>query len=333
MSMSSTFEVNKRYRQIAIIALETFPHLQNATIELLAHSENVTFRVVDNAINKTYILRINRPGYHSKKEIESEIQWIHSLQQELPFEIAKPLPNRFGHYIQETLYEGLCYYSSLFTYLSGIAPNEQDEHTFPEHFYKLGIITAKLHNQTERNYQQYKQFDRITWNFDTLIGATPKWGRWQEGLGMTAERESLFQRVENTIRNRIKTFGQEGSRFGLIHSDLRFANLLVEKDQLKVLDFDDCGFGWYLYDLAASLSFIEHQPYVPQLIESWLKGYRQLRKLSMEEENEIPTFILMRRLQLIAWVGSRDNETTRAMSAAYTEQTDRLALDYLLKFE
>lgn len=52
---------------------------------------------------------------------------------------------------------------------------------------------------------------------------------------------------------------------------------------------------------------------MPDLIQAWLKGYRKVRALSKEEELEIPTFIMMRRLQLIAWIGSRENETTREL--------------------
>lgn len=333
MLTSITTPTHNPYDPIARAALQAFPHLRKATIQLVMQSENITFRVIDCTTNQSYILRINRPGYHSKKEIESEIQWIRLLQQEMPFEIAMPIPDVEGHFIQETLYEGIGYYSTLFTYLEGVTPDEQHEQTFPQHFYQLGMMTAKLHNHVERHHERYETFDRITWDFETLIGPAAKWGKWQEGRGMTAERERLFQRAVQTMSHRMRAFGQEPSRFGLIHSDLRFANLLVENERIQVIDFDDCGFGWYLYDLAAALSFIEHQPYVPQLIESWLRGYRQLRTLSEEEENEIPTFILMRRLQLIAWIGSRDNDTTRAMGEAYTQQTDALVIHYLQQYE
>jgi len=36
-------------------------------------------------------------------------------------------------------------------------------------------------------------------------------------------------------------------------ADLPPGNLLVHKDQLAVIDFDDAGFGWHHYDLAVAL--------------------------------------------------------------------------------
>ena len=44
---------------------------------------------------------------------------------------------------------------------------------------------------------------------------------------------------------------------------MRLANLLVDGRDVSVIDFDDCGFGWFMYDLGSSVSFIEHDPTVP----------------------------------------------------------------------
>ncbi len=100
-----------------------------------------------------------------------------------------------------------------------------------------------------------------------------------------------------------------------------------------MIDFDDCGFGWFLYDLATSVSFIEHMPYLEELIASWVKGYSKIRLLSDEENEMIPTFILMRRLQLISWIGSRDNDTTRLLGENYTLQSDALVKAYVEKYQ
>jgi Ser/Thr protein kinase RdoA (MazF antagonist) len=213
--------------------------------------------------------------------------------------------------------------------LEGEAPNEDNQQGLISQFEMLGAITAQLHEHSIANWEQLLHVRRLTWDYDTILGQSPKWGRWQDGLAITPERAELFTKVSDKIKTRLERFGKAPTRYGLIHSDLRLANLLVERDQIKVIDFDDCGFGWYLYDLATSLSFIEHKSYVPELIASWLKGYRSVRPLSEEEEQEIPSFILMRRLQLIAWVGSRDNETTRELGSGFTEDTDELAEKYL----
>ena len=85
---------------------------------------------------------------------------------------------------------------------------------------------------------------------------------------------------------------------------MRLANLLVGLDQTRLIDFDDCGWGWFMYDFAAAISFIEDDPRIPSLKNAWVKGYRSVRELSNEQEAEIDTFVMLRRMSLLAWIGS-----------------------------
>jgi Ser/Thr protein kinase RdoA (MazF antagonist) len=113
---------------------------------------------------------------------------------------------------------------------------------------------------------------------------------------------------------------------------MRLANLLVaaEHSGVTVIDFDDCGFSWFLYDLGASLSFIEDDPRVPELIDAWATGYRTVAPLTAAEDAELATFVLFRRLLLVAWVGSHaDTELARSLGAQFTATSCDLAEKYL----
>jgi len=143
----------------------------------------------------------------------------------------------------------------------------------------------------------------------------------------------LFARTAELIRDRLASYGRGPGRFGLAHCDLRLDNLLVDKGEIKVIDFDDCGFSWYMYDAATALSFYEHLPQVPGLIESWLEGYRTVSAVSRAEEEEIPTFMMLRRLLLVAWVGSHaETALARSLGVSYTDQTVALCLAYIKRF-
>ena len=147
---------------------------------------------------------------------------------------------------------------------------------------------------------------------------------------MTPEIESLFERTVNLIGERLKKFGKGHDRFDLIHCDMRLANLLIDDDTTKVIDFDDCGFGWLLYDCATTVSFFEHKPEVPELISAWVRGYRKVIDLPEEDEREIPTFIMLRRLLLVAWIGSHsETELARSMGVEYTKGTVPLCEKYI----
>jgi Ser/Thr protein kinase RdoA (MazF antagonist) len=85
-----------------------------------------------------------------------------------------------------------------------------------------------------------------------------------------------------------------------------------------------------MYDAATPLSFYEHEPHVPELVESWKTGYRRIRKLSHDDEDLIATFIMLRRLLLVAWIGTRrDTELAKSMGVGYSEGTVSLCERYL----
>jgi Ser/Thr protein kinase RdoA (MazF antagonist) len=321
------------FHEVTKKSLGLYPKLTNANIELLNYSENATYLVRDFANNEKYILRVNRPGYHTKEEIESELIWLKSINRDSPIVVSLPFPGSNWEDVQEVYLhdEQSPFYCTLFAFLEGESPSEENEQELIVQFENLGEITAHLHNHSI-NWKPSQKINRWYWDYEKVIGNEPIWGRWQDGKGITPQRLELFQKVTEVIKHRLDQYGKSNDRFGLIHADLRLPNLIIEDKVIKVIDFDDCGFSWYMFDLATSLSFIEHQPFVPDLIRAWVKGYRKVRPLSKQEEDEIPTFILMRRLMLIAWVGSHDNPTSQGLGSKYTEQTDALVISYLERF-
>lgn len=334
MNDPSNYDPLEFYHQMAGRALEKYSGTHQATVRLLNYSENITY-LVENAVDPTrMILRVNRPGYHTKKELEAELIWIDSLMESSAIMVPEPIAGRNGEYVQTIATDnfGNPYHCVMFSFLAGYTPDEENEKGLVNQFVKLGEITAILHNQS-RDWTGASLLNRPTWDFETMLGTKAKWGKWQDGVAMTPDRKLIFQKVSKTIEERLNEFGKSSDRFGLIHADLRLANLLVDDDLIKVIDFDDCGFSWYLYDLATALSFIEHKEYVPDLIQAWLSGYKKIRPLSKEDEAEIPTFIMLRRLLLVAWVGSHfDNDTAKSMGAEFTDQTVDLAKKYLADF-
>jgi Ser/Thr protein kinase RdoA (MazF antagonist) len=135
------------------------------------------------------------------------------------------------------------------------------------------------------------------------------------------------------LRERLAAYGETSRTFGLVHADLRCANLIIDGGRLSVIDFDDCGFSWYLYDFAAAISFLEHEPYIPELLDAWIAGYRTVVPLSDEETAIIPTFIMLRRMLLTAWLASHsETPTAEQLGKGYTEGTVALARAFLADY-
>ena len=90
-----------------------------------------------------------------------------------------------------------------------------------------------------------------------------------------SSNRQLFGRTAEVDRSPAATVRQRPPTVSALSTaDLRLANLLIDGEAVKVIDFDDCGFGWHMYDAATPVSFYEHEPQVPRLLEAWLKGYR-----------------------------------------------------------
>ena len=174
---------------------------------------------------------------------------------------------------------------------------------------------------------------RPVWDCDTMLGPHALWGDWRVFAGFTPQERVLLERAETRIRAALAAYGKPRERFGLIHADMRLANLLVEGDILKLLDFDDCAYSWHLFDLAASLSFIEGRPDLPDLIAAWLEGYQAASTAYPLEEADmavIPSLIMMRRLQLTAWLATRhDSDPVPALLSVWKQDTLALAVRYL----
>jgi len=302
------------------------------SVEMINLSENATYKV-EAPDGRRWALRIHRDGYHSKTAIASELAWLMDLRDTGVVVTPRPVKGRDGEIIQVVAHPRMSRprHVVLSEWETGSEPGIGEDLSEP--FEILGEVTARMHIHT-RQWKRPAWFERHTWDFETSLGeAKPHWGRWRDGMGIDAAKAKLFGRTVDLIGARLRAYGKGPERFGLIHCDLRLANLLVDGKTVKVIDFDDCGFGWYMYDAATPVSFYEHEPQVPGLIESWKKGYRRALALPKSDEAEIPTFIMLRRLLLVAWIGSHsETDLAKSMGIPYTEGTVGLCEDYLRRF-
>jgi Ser/Thr protein kinase RdoA (MazF antagonist) len=70
---------------------------------------------------------------------------------------------------------------------------------------------------------------------------------------------------------------------------------------VRAIDFDDCGWGHYTYDLAVTLSELRWRPDSAALRAGLLRGYRAVRPLSTGYERYLETFQGLRMLLLVLW--------------------------------
>ncbi len=284
-------------------------------------SENATY-ALDDGGRRALALRFYRPGVRSDDAIRSEIAWIEALGRDRVVRTPAPVAGRDGAVLRR-FPDGQRAVAFRWSDGKELAP----EADLPSRFRALGAIAARLHVHARR-WSPPRFFTRPRWDLDAMIGRTMLWGDYRAAPGLAGSGRAVLERAAARVAGTLDRVGTGADRFGLVHGDLRLANILADGDALTVIDFDDCGFSWLAYDFAASASFLEHLPVLPALGASWCAGYRTVAPFA--DEAILPTLVMLRRLLLTAWVGSHpEAETARTLGADFAAGTVRIAETFL----
>jgi Ser/Thr protein kinase RdoA (MazF antagonist) len=316
--------------QLAAAALPRYGLSPAATAELCNVSENHTYKVTDPETGRSYALRVHRPGYRTARQIESELEWQDALRGDGAVDTCVAVRTPEGERVIAVADDDIGeHHVVMFDWLDGAEPDPDGDEVIAG-FRLLGAVSARMHAHA-RAWTRPAGFQRPAWDYQHTIGTRGHWGAWQDGLGMGPEERRLLARLDAVIAGRLAAYGRTPERFGLVHADIRLANLLVDDGHVRVIDFDDSGYAWFMYDFATTVSFMEDHPRVPELRDAWLEGYRSVAPLDAADEAELDTFVMLRRLLLVAWIGSHHTFATEAaeLGAGFTAGTCALAERYL----
>ena len=308
-------------------ALRRYGLSAQRTARLINLSENATYLVEDPGTGTTAVLRVHRPDYHTAPAIGSELDWLTDLGAHTPVSTPAIVATEDGERVVTVDVDGAPRHAVLFAFVDGAAPDETVLRAGD--FATLGQITAVMHRHAKA-WRRPAGFTRFAWDFHHALGGAARWGRWQDGIGVGPHEEDVLGPAAEVVRERLAAYGTTPERYGLIHADLRLANLLVDGDRVNVIDFDDCGLGWFMFDFGAAVSFLEHDPRLAEWQDAWLHGYRREEPIPAADEAMIPTFVMMRRLQLVAWMGSHSHSREcQEIGPGYTGGSCDLAERYL----
>lgn len=297
------------YQPAALQALESFP-VDIEDIGLIAHSENVTFRVSVHGSDTDYVLRLHRPGYNTLEELDSERLWTRKLC-EAGISVPASLRTRHGkHFVLTDIpAAGEQRYAGMTNWMEGTPLNEYLESTTDREerqgiFRRIGEIAATAHNQTV-DWTAPPGFTRRTLDIDGLLGEAPHWGRFWEHTALSAADRRLLRRARDKLRAALGTYGRNAENFGLIHADLHAENIVYRHGKLSLIDFDDSAYGWHMYDIASALFEEQHVADFDALRAALLDGYRSVRPLASRDIDILRTFMLIRGMAIVGWFHER----------------------------
>jgi len=295
-------------RRAANRALSTYG-IEPISISLLTHLYNTTFAVTGQDGTR-YVLRIHRSHGNpihpvpTQAMIESELWWLERLRTDLDISVSAPVRTPEGAGVVGVAVEGmpeerLCV---LFRWLDGRFLHHR---LMPAHLERVGRLTGRLHDHSA-GLSVPSGFGRQ--RVDEAAGETEEatvrlfadhWSA--EGAEVIGSMFARAHRVQEEL-------GRGPEVFGLVHGDIHQENYLFDGEAVRLIDFDDSGWGYYLYDLAVTVHEIDFLPRGPALQAAFLAGYRHIRDLSAAQQAMIEPFYLLRELQTTTWfLQERDN--------------------------
>jgi len=295
--------------------------------------ENAVFRV-DLAGGGRAVLRVHRHGYHSDAALDSEFVWLRALEA-AGIRVPRVIRSRHGRDFEVVECTPAARQVDVFEWIEGrqLGSVESgvgtDAAVIADQYAQIGVLAARMHNQTE-GWAPPPSFRRHAWDVAGLLGEAPLWGRFWELEALSHSQRNLLLELRSAARADLEAFGQAPDRYGLIHADLVPENLLVDGDRVCVIDFDDAGFGWHLFELATSLYFISGESVYGAAREALLRGYRSERALPAAAVERLPLFLAVRATTYLGWVHTRPgSETAREFTPFLMERACAVAEEYL----
>lgn len=295
--------------------------------KLFKNRENAVFSV-EREDGTRVALRIHRAAYHSDSALRSELYWMAELARSgIP--VPPVIPASDGSLFVHAQASGIpeIRQVDMLGWLStspAAVPGVGDPH-----YYQVGQLAARLHEQGAR-IALPDGFARHSWDEAGLIGQDPLWGRFWDLPALSADQRALVLAARESALPALAAFGKSDARYGMIHGDLIRDNILEDDGRLQAIDFDDCGFGWYMFELATILLSIFDEDDYPLLRDQLVRGYRSIRPLPDADLDRLPLFLFLRASTYLGWLQTRsETQNARERGAALIDRCCRVASDYL----
>ncbi len=247
-------------------------------------------------------LRLHRRGYQTEDAIRSELWWMEALA-DGGVVVPRPLYTIDGallHHLSDgRIASALAWVEgdpvgAALVPLPGTAAGQMRLHA------SIGRAVAELHVATDRLHLP-AWFQRPHWDIEGLVGQAPFWGRFWEHPAATERERALLAAARDEAERRMHDYAAAGADRGLIHADVLRENVLVQPHRVALIDFDDSGFGFRLYDLGTALSQNLAEPRLPEIATGLVEGYATLRPLSEEDREMVPWFCALRCFASVGW--------------------------------
>lgn len=314
----SAEQQHERFSAAARKALFAWHRNDYGVLDLISLRSNAVFRVSypKSSAPMGHILRVNWPGRKPFSHIEAEMNWMSALRR-----AGVPVPGVIRMPLTVSVDDSTEMICTLTEFLDGESV-EPVAYT-AAHAEAVGKAAARIHAAAAPTNLVRPRLD-----LEGLFGANSPYASDAEGEALLIPHRAVLDAVIAQVAAVFTRLDALGDQFGMIHADLKPDNLLfVAPDQPRVLDFDDCGYGYTLYDLAPLLLFLKPNSAYDDLKTALWSGYTALRPLPDDLFGALETLIAGRYVASCRWVAAhRDHPAYRGkVETILAERAARLA--------
>ena len=297
------------FAKLALEILEQYG-VQDCKIQCINFEFNATFCVLT-ASGEKFALRLNINSTREIENIRAEIEWVRSLVPSRLINVPRPIANNNNDFITSTMHQesGRLVYAVMYSWLEG---EEIGDSPTLAQLQVVGQTIAQLHLQAQ-SFQlssgaSLPVFDDLLWGAKDFLFGPDSTLTLKDQVSLLAASIEIMKYVGDLFRS---------NSTRIIHADLHGWNLMWHEGQLHIFDFDDCGFGLEVQDIAIALYYLD----TPEQEKALLDGYKSVSPLPLYSEQNMKALLLQRRLMLLNYLFETKNHEHKAMLPAYLEKT------------
>ncbi len=321
----------RRLRAMAETALASY-ELLPARITLMTHRHDTTFRIVTED-GQRFVLRMYNAKRRDKAMHHSELQWLAALRHETELIVPEPVATKSNELIAELASNGSnggdglaeTRYYALSRWVEG-----RFLHTSltPAQFAQVGMLTGTLH-QHARHFTPPDGFTRTQWQWQWVFEDSTELA--QQGTPLISpETFALVNAAYDKIRAQMQALPPTKEHYGLVHFDLQHTNYLFHHGNVRAIDFGDCCWNYYLFDMVIPLFDVADRADEATMRAAFFRGYERILPLPAHHETYLPLFRLIRLLKRMNYlVNSVDNPAHLALVPQWVDYTTQHLRAYL----
>lgn len=329
----------RRMRKLAEKALDIY-RLEAAQLRFLRYFTNITYQIdLPEATCPADAGSPYLPGRYLLRVLTAdnwdyalgEMTWLAALSREASLPVPAPVPTPQGDLLVRVHTPGLPdgRIISLMRWLEGRKPGRV---LSLSQFKAWGDMVARLH-AFAAGWQPPEGFQRYVWDWEGLLGGRDFSCSVAELVdGMPRRLQEPYQVISSRAREVMEALGKDSRTYGMVHGDMFTENILIKGDQIIPIDFEDCGFGYYMWDIAVAL---EAGPWGDDWYrqrDAFLAGYTQVRTLPETELRHLDLFAAVNYATGVLW-GSLFLRNDPARSVEHVAWRDENGVKMLRYFD